>query len=471
VSGSLRLAGASSTPYWLDSPHRPETRPRLMDDDEADLVVVGGGLTGLWAALLALEEQPGRDVLLLEGHRLAWAASGRNGGFCAASLTHGLSNGHDRWAGELAQLARLGRENLDAIEAAVRRHGIDCDLRRSGELDVAVEPWQLDGLAEEHELALSVGESSQLLDAAGTRALVDSPTYLGGRYDARGVAMVDPARLVWGLADAVERLGGRIRESTRVLDVLDLGAARADRRGGVVVRTPDGSVRAQQVVLGTNVFPSPVKRYRPYVVPVWDHVIVTEPLSDDQLATIGWSAGNGVGDSGNQFHYYRLTPDRRLLFGGYDALYYFGGDMTSRRARSERTEHLLADHLVQTFPALGGLRVTHAWGGAIDTCTRFSAFWGVSHGGRVASVLGYTGLGVGASRFGAQVCLDLLARRDNERTALAMVRSKPVPFPPEPLRWTGIQLTRRAIARADARQGRRGVWLRALDRAGLGFDS
>ena len=470
MSAPLRLGGASSTPFWLDSPHRPDPRPRLMDDDEADLVVVGGGLTGLWAALLALEEQPGRDVLVLEGHRMAWAASGRNGGFCAASLTHGLSNGHDRWPDELPDLARLGRENLDAIEAAVARHGIDCDFRRSGELDVAVEPWQLDGLAEEHELAASVGESSQLLDASGTRALVDSPTYLGGRFDPRGVAMVDPARLVWGLADAVERLGGRIRESTRVLDVLDLGEGGA-RPGRVVVRTPDASVRARQVVLGTNVFPSPVKRYRPYVVPVWDHVIVTEPLTDEQVAEIGWAGRPGVGDAGNQFHYYRLTPDRRLLFGGYDALYYFGGDMTARRARSERTEHLLADHLVQTFPGLRGLRVTHAWGGAIDTCTRFSAFWGLTHGGRVASVLGYTGLGVGASRFGAQVCLDLLAGRENERTRLDMVRRKPVPFPPEPLRWTGIQLTRRAIARADARQGRRGLWLKALDRAGLGFDS
>ncbi len=471
MTAPLQLAGASSTPYWLDSPHRPDARPRLMDDDEADLVVVGGGLTGLWTALLALEEQPGRDVLLLEGHRLAWAASGRNGGFCAASLTHGLSNGHERWPDELPLLARLGRENLDGIEQTLQRYGIDCDFARVGELDVAVEPWQLDGLAEQHELALSVGDSSRLLDARALRAVVDSPTYLGGRYDEQGVAMVDPARLVWGLAAAVEQLGGRIRESTRVLDVLDLGAGSGGRGGGVVVRTPNGSVRARQVVLGTNVFPSPVKRYRAYVVPVWDHVIVTEPLSDGQLATIGWSGGQGVGDSGNQFHYYRLTPDRRLLFGGYDALYYFGGDMTARRTRNERTEQLLAQHLVDTFPALRGLQVTHAWGGAIDTCTRFSAFWGLTHGGRVASVLGYTGLGVGASRFGAQVSLDLLARRENERTALAMVRSKPVPFPPEPLRWTGIQLTRRAIARADARQGRRGLWLRALDRAGLGFDS
>lgn len=459
------LEGAGSTPFWLDQAQRPRPRPPLLDDVDADLVVVGGGFTGLWAALLALEEQPGRDVVLLEGHHLGWAASGRNGGFCAASLTHGLANGLERWPGEMPQLLRLGRQNLDAIEQAVARYGIDCGFERTGELDVAVEPWQLEGLHEEHERARSLGLDLQLLDAGQTRALVDSPTYLGGLHDPQGVAMLDPARLVWGLAAAVERLGGRLHESTRVLDLHDLGKDR------IVVRTSGGSVRARQVVLGTNVFPSPVRRRRPYVVPVWDHVLVTEPLGDAQVAALGWAGRQGVGDAGNRFHYYRLTDDRRLLWGGYDALYYFGNDMAGRRARNARTEVLLAAHLATTFPQLDGVRITHTWGGAIDTCTRFCAFWGLSHGGRVASVQGYTGLGVGATRFGAQVCLDLLAGRENERTALEMVRRKPLPFPPEPLRWTGIQLTRRALARADVRQGRRGPWLRTLDRFGLGFDS
>ncbi|WP_426566520.1 NAD(P)/FAD-dependent oxidoreductase [Angustibacter sp. McL0619] len=461
----LRLAGASSTPFWLDQPQRPPGRPAQGGDLRADLVVVGGGLTGLWAALLALQEQPGRDVLVLDGHRLAWAASGRNGGFCSASITHGISNGLERWPDEMALLTRLGLENLDGIERAIAQYGIDCGFRRSGELDVAVEPWQLEGLAEEHEAAGRLGLSSELLDAAQTRALVDSPTYLGARLERDSVAMVDPARLVWGLADAVEGLGGRIHESTRVLDVHDLGPE------GILVRTPAGSVRARQVVLGTNVFPSPVRRYRPYLVPVWDHVLVTEPLPPDVVAGLRWDQRMGVGDSGNQFHYYRLTDDDRLLFGGYDALYYFGNDLTGRRARNEQTEQVLAEHLLTTFPSLDGVRVTHTWGGAIDTCTRFCAFWGLTHGGRVAAVQGYTGLGVGASRFGAQVCLDLLAGRQNERTSLEMVRRKPLPFPPEPFRWTGIQLTRRAIARADAADGRRGPWLRTLDRLGLGFDS
>jgi glycine/D-amino acid oxidase-like deaminating enzyme len=461
----VRLEGASSAPFWLDRPERPEPRPALAGPARTDLLVVGGGFTGLWAALLALEEQPGRDVVVLDAGRLGWAASGRNGGFCAASLTHGLANGVRRWPDELPLLLRLGRDNLAAIEDALRRYGIDCGWERTGELDVAVELCQLAALEEDYEAGRRLGLDLRLLDGEGARALVSSPTYHGGLLDPDGVALVDPGRLVWGLASAVQRLGGRIHEGTRVLEVGTSGSRE------VVVTTNRGVVRADQVVLGTNAFPSPLRRHRPYTVPVWDHVLVTEPLSDRRLADLGWSGRQGVGDAGNQFHYYRLTPDGRLLWGGYDALYYFGGDLSVRRSRNAGTEALLAEHLAATFPQLDGVRVTHTWGGAIDTCTRFSPFWSLTHGGRVAAVQGYTGLGVGASRFGAQVCLDLLAGRRNERTGLEMVRRRPVPFPPEPVRWTGIQLTRRALARADAREGRRGPWLRTLDRLGLGFDS
>lgn len=160
-----------------------------------------------------------------------------------------------------------------------------------------------------------------------------------------------------------------------------------------------------------------------------------------------------------------------MVWGGYDAIYYFGSDLRARRARRASTEQALAEHFLTTFPQLAGVRFGHAWGGAIDTCTRFTAFWGRGLGGKAVSVQGYTGLGVGASRFGAQVALDLVDGRETERTALEMVRRRPLPFPPEPARWAGITLTRRSIARADTRDGRRDLWLRTLDRLGLGFDS
>ena len=455
---------AGDVPLWLDDPQRPAPRPALDGDVSCDLAVVGGGLAGLWTALLAVEAEPGRDVVLLEGARLGWAASGRNGGFCSASLTHGLANALDRWPEDVPELQRLGHANLDEIEATLSRLGIECDFVRGGELNVAVAPWQLEGLAEMHAAARRLGEESELLDAAQTRALVDSPTYLGAQFATRGTALLHPGKLVWGLAAAAEPLGVRIHERTRVTGLRDEG----DR---VRLATAHGTVRARRVMLATSAFPSPLRRVRPFVVPVWDHVLATEPLTVQQRQAIGWAGGFGVADSGNLFHYYRMTADGRLVFGGYDALYYFGSDLDARRSRRPATEQLLARHLLETFPQLDGVRFSHVWAGAIDTCTRFTAFWERAMGGKLVAVQGYTGLGVGASRFGAQVALDLLDGLRTERTELRLVRTRPVPFPPEPLRWAGIQVTRRAIAHADANGGHRGPWLRLLDRLGLGFDS
>lgn len=463
-----RLEGAAAAAFWLAQAEaegrRPAPRAGLDGDREVDLVVVGGGLTGLWAALQALEEEPSRDVLLIDGGRLAWAASGRNGGFCSASLTHGWANGMRRWPTEMPALVRLGRENLDAIEDSVARYGIDCDFDRRGEITVAVAAWQVESLRAVQEVASRLGVRLERLDAAAVRSRVGSPTYLAGLRDPDGTALVDPARLVWGLADAVTRLGGEIVERTRVTGLRDEG----DR---VRVETATGAVGARQVILATNAFPSPLHRVRPFVVPVWDHVLVTEPLTAAQRAALGWHGGEGLSDAGNMFHYYRLTPDGRLLWGGYDALYYFGSDLSSRRMRRPATEAVLLDHLEQTFPVLSGIGVSHVWAGAIDTCTRFTPFWTRAMGGRAVAVQGFTGLGVGSSRFAAGVCLDLLAGRSSERSGLAMVRRPPLPFPPEPLRWGAITATRKAISRAESRQGRRGPWLRTLDRLGLGFDS
>ncbi|MEX2102265.1 MAG: FAD-dependent oxidoreductase, partial [Actinomycetota bacterium] len=194
-------------------------------------------------------------------------------------------------------------------------------------------------------------------------------------------------------------------------------------------------------------------------------------LSESQWASIGWRNRQGIGEMPNQFHYFRVTADGRILWGGYDAIYRFGNGVDSRFEERPQTFALLATHFFQTFPQLEGLRFSHRWAGAIDTCSRFSVFFGTALDGRVAYAAGYTGLGVGATRFGARVALDLVDGSDTARTRLRMVRKKPIPFPPEPLRYLGIQLTRRALERADRRHGRRGPWLRLLDALGLGFDS
>jgi glycine/D-amino acid oxidase-like deaminating enzyme len=458
------LADAEPGSFWLSDPARPAAEPQLVEHLTADLVVVGAGYTGLWTALLAKEADPAREVVMLEGHEVGWAASGRNGGFCAASLTHGPANGLARWPDEMPTLLRLGRDNLTGIEATLERYSIDAEWERTGSLDVATASWQVDELGAHAEDVRRLGEKVELLDADEVRALVGSPTYLAGLLDREGTALVHPAKLAWGLRDACLSLGVRLYERSEVTSLSIQGS-------GVVARTAYGSVGASRAALATNVFPSLLRRARPYVVPVWDYVLVTEPLSAEQRAAIGWQGRQGVGDAGNQFHYYRLTADDRILWGGYDAVYHYGNGMGARFDHDAEVYAGLAEHFFATFPQLEGLRFAWRWGGAIDTCTRFCAFWGTAHEGRTAYVSGYTGLGVGATRFGAQTLLDLLDGRESERTSLQMVRSKPIPFPPEPLRSLGIQLTRRSIARADANGGRRNLWLRGLDRLGLGFDS
>ncbi|CAM5545692.1 FAD-dependent oxidoreductase [Streptomyces californicus] len=459
------LSGVKPVPFWLDDPERPDALPALTGDEHTDLLVVGGGYSGLWTALIAKERDPDRDVVLIEGHEVGWAASGRNGGFCAASLTHGLANGVERWPDEIAKLEELGERNLDAIEAAVARYGIDCEFERTGEIDVATEPHQLQELREWHEEIVKLGITGvDFLDRDALRAEVDSPTFLGGLWDRRGVAMLHPAKLAWGLKRACRELGVRIYEHTRGLELARSGE-------GMAVRTPYGRVFARRVALGTNIFPSLVKRVRPYTVPVYDYALMTEPLTPAQLESIGWKGRQGLGDSANQFHYFRLSADNRILWGGYDAIYPYGGKLNADLDQRPETFLKLAEQFFTCFPQLSGVRFSHAWGGAIDTCSRFTAFFGTAHQGRVAYAAGYTGLGVGSTRFGADVMLDLLSGEETERTRLEMVRSKPMPFPPEPFAWAGIEITRRSLAHADDNGGRRNLWLKTMDKLGLGFDS
>jgi len=451
--------------WWLDSdPLEPEARSSLIGDVGADLCVVGAGYTGLWTALLAKERDPQRSVVVVEQYETGAGASGRNGGFCSASLTHGFGNGMRRFASEMPEIERMGRANLDEIEETIRRYGIECDFERTGELRVAVEPWQLEDMLEEARLRNEMGDHVEVLSREEIQSRIHSPIYEGAIFDPDGTALVDPARLVWGLERACLSLGVSIYENSKVVRLEDV-------EGGVRVHTPYGAVTAPRVALATNVFPSLVRAARKYVVPVFDYQLVTEPLTPAQRESIGWAQREGISDAGNQFHYYRLTEDGSILWGGYDAIYNFRGKVQRDYDFNAETFATLAAHFLKTFPQLAGIKFTHGWGGAIDTCTRFSPFWGTAHDGRVAYVMGFTGLGVGATRFGAQTMLDLLDGVDSERTRLAMVRRKPLPFPPEPLRWFFIRVTQWSIRRADENQGRRNLWLKLLDRLGLGFDS
>lgn len=448
---------------WLDqtdAAHEP-----LIGHARADVAIVGGGFTGLWTALALTDRDPSLRIVVLEASRVGAGASGRNGGFIDPSLTHGIHNGVSHFPDELDVLQRLGRQNLDELVAFVRDHDISCDLELVGAIDVATAPWQARELEDSIEVYERGGERVKLLDAQEVRAEVDSPTYVAGIARLDGGGLVDPGALVRGLARVARERGVVIHEGSPVTDLRAHGT-------GVAVTTPAGRVLADQAVLATNAYSHRVlPQLRHWFVPVYDYVLVTEPLRPDQRARIGWQGRQGLADTANQFHYYRLTPDDRILWGGYDAIYHYGNGVGPRHDHRRTTYDLLARNFRTTFPQLADVRFERWWGGPIATTTRFTATFGAALGGRAVWALGYTGLGVAASRFAGRVLTDRLLDPGSSLLELRFTSTRPVPFPPEPVRWIGVQATRRAIARADRRQGRRGPWLTALERFGVGFDS
>ncbi|WP_332603138.1 NAD(P)/FAD-dependent oxidoreductase [Arthrobacter sp. S2(2024)] len=457
------LSSTVRYPFWLDSSEAPEPLPPLDGHDLCDLAVIGGGYTGLWTALIAKEQHPERTVVLLEASRVGGEASGRNGGFCEASLVHGESNGELHLPAENEKLTQLGLENLQGILSTLEKYGIDCDLQSSGRLQVATEEHQVQWLRDEAN-----GPQHRFYSKSELGELIKSDAFLAGLWTKGDTVLVNPAKLAWGLRRVCLQLGVRIYESTPALKLKDRGIT-------VEIITHSGAVTANKVALATNAFPSLLKRHRFYTVPVYDYALVTEPLTEQQRQAIGWTVPHGLSDLNNRFHYARPIIDDdgqwRILYGGYDALYRFGGKIDAAHYDSEATYRKLVAHFIATFPELSDLKFSHAWGGVIDTCSRFFAFFDISMRGKVAYCAGFTGLGVAATRFGARAMLDLLSGQETQITMLEMVRRKPLPFPPEPVAWLGVKAMSAALFRADRRKGRRGPLLRIMDAIGMGFDS
>jgi glycine/D-amino acid oxidase-like deaminating enzyme len=457
-------AGAIS--YWLAASETGPARPPLGADRRADVAIIGAGFTGLWTALALSDSDPGLRVVVFEAESVGFGASGRNGGFCSASLTHGLANGIRHFPDELAILEREGVDNLRALVAFTRMHGIDCDLEETGILDVADQPHQVEEFRAWVDEAAAWGEELEFMDRDRMQSEVHSPLWQAGLYRKPGRDVVlDPAKLVRGLARSAENRGVTIHESSRVTAV-------ERRAGGVRVRTANGAVvSADHVVVATSAYSGWMPRLLNHFVPVYDYVLVSDPMTPQQRESIGWRRRQGMSDGNNQFHYFRLTADDRILWGGYDAIYHFNNGVGSRFDRRPATFAMLEAQFRAVFPQLDDLAFRYRWGGAIDTTSRFTVTFGQGLGGRLTYALGYTGLGVGASRWAGGVVRDFILRPDSDLLKLRFVQTRPIPFPPEPLRFAAVEAVRHELARADRNEGRRGLFLRTLDGLGIGFDS
>lgn len=455
--------------YWLRDPAPEGTADPPLADGETravDVAIIGAGFTGLWTAIALTDTDPSLRVAILEMETVSFGASGRNGGFCEASLTHGLANGIKHFLDELEVLEREGIDNLDGLVRFTREHSIDCDLEETGTLSFADQRYQVDEYRAWVDEAAEYGEHLEFLDREAARAEVHSPLWQAGLYRPPGRdVLVDPAKLCRGIARVARERGVTIHEHARVLSL-------ERRAGGVMVTTSGGaSIRADQVVVATSAYSAWVSRLSSVFVPVYDYVLVSDPLTPDQRASIGWERRQGLSDGNNQFHYFRLTSDDRILWGGYDAIHYRGSRVAPELDRRPASFARLEAQFFRAFPELEGLGFPYRWGGAIDTTSRFTVAFGDLLGGRVHYAVGYTGLGVGASRWAGGVVRDRILRPDEDRLRLRLVTSPPIPFPPEPLRSFAVDTVRRELDRADREDGRRGLILRTLDAIGVGFDS
>jgi glycine/D-amino acid oxidase-like deaminating enzyme len=355
------------------------------------------------------------------------------------------------------------KELLETLE----RYNIDARYEKTGRLELALNPQAAADLHSEYEEAKAEAKDVVWYDKDAVREQVNSPTFFGGMWHREGQdGVVDPARLCWGLKNILlNQHGVRIFEGTRLLDIEAVG------KQGMKAKCEGGVISSDKILMATNAFTSPIREIRRSVIPVWDYQIATEPLTDEQLDSIAWGKSRqALSDHVNMFHYFRLTRDNRITYGGGGAVrYYFNRGIDEKYADVPTLYEQLAKEFFETFPQLDGVKFSNKWGGIIATSSRFCMVPGVAYDGRLAWSVGYTGHGVSASRFGARIGIELLGYEPSDILDMQFVTRKTLPWAPEPFRWLGVKFTQNALMKADRNGGKRGLWLKLLDRLGLGF--
>jgi glycine/D-amino acid oxidase-like deaminating enzyme len=423
--------------WWLEEAGDvAPTRP-LEGDAAADVVIVGGGYLGMWTAWQLLELEPELDVVLLESAVCGHGPSGRNGGFC--ETLWGDAPTLREQAGDTAALAvcRASEEAVRGIGAWCEQNGVDAWFREAPMLSVATTESQLDAWSDNVNAAAALGAPDEVsaLSADDVQSRCASPLFLGGA-EYRLNATVHPARLALGLRARLLERGVRIHERTAATQVGDEGAT-----------TRTGRIRAGATVFAVNSATAGFSGFRLSLAVASSHIVLTEPVPD-VLEDLGWTGGEAIVDSRTLVHYMRTTRDGRIVFGWGGGTMGVGGRRTDRLELDRAVVEETRAALVRFFPQTRGREVTHAWGGPIDVSPTHLPIFGSR--GRVHHGFGFTGNGVGPSYVGGEILARLALGRSDERTRLAIVDPPRKLFPPEPFRYAGGSLIRRALMAKDA---------------------
>ncbi|WP_206660170.1 MULTISPECIES: FAD-dependent oxidoreductase [unclassified Streptomyces] len=434
--------------FWYADDGLPAARRPLAGDASADVVIVGGGYTGLWTAYYLKKAAPFLRITVLEQKFCGYGASGRNGGW----LYNGIA-GRDRYAelhGHEAAV-RLQKAMNDTVDEVVRvagEEGIEADVHKGGVLEVATTPAQLARLRAFHEHELSYGEKDrELYDAGETAERIKVADAVGASWTPHG-ARLHPAKLVKGLAAAVEALGVTIHESTPVTEIRPKHAV-----------TPYGTVRAPYVLRCTEGFTAGLKGLRRTWLPMNSSMIATEPLTDAQWECVGWEGRETLGDMAHAYMYAQRTADGRIALGGRGAPYRFGSRTDSDGRTQQATIEALREILVRFFPSLAGVGIAHAWSGVLGVPRDWCATVTLDRSTGIGWAGGYVGSGVATTNLAARTLTDLVQLDSGqggrtELTDLPWVGHKVRKWEPEPLRWLGVQGMYATYRAADRRERR-----------------
>ncbi len=428
----------AARPLWWDAA-APPTRPALDDDTTVDVCIVGGGLTGLWTAYYLLRADPSLSVLVMEAQHVGFGASGRNGGWVSAlyptppeviAKKHGQQAARDQYAAL--------RESVQEVGRVVEAEEIDCGFRQGGTIVVARSRAQRARAEEEVRHAEHWGLGTQWLDRDEATARLDASGTLGATYNPH-CARVQPFRLVLGVAEAVERLRGRIVEHTAVSGI-ESGFVRTER--GPVVR-------ARHIIRATEAWTSHLPGSTRRVAPVYSLVVATEPLTEQQWDRIGLAQRETFSEHRHVIVYGQRSVDGRLVFGGRGAPYHFRSGIRPDFDEDPKVFETLRRSLRQMFPVLESVSFTHAWGGALGVPRDWQPSVGYDTGTGLGWAGGYVGDGVALTNLSGRTLSELVTGRHTSISSLPWVHHRSRSWEPEPLRWLGINAGLQVAALAD----------------------
>ena len=425
--------------HWWQQIGIPPRRPQLPGYIDCDVAIVGAGFTGLWSAYYLKQARPDLRIIVVEQQHVGYGASGRNGGWLTNSITGGREQYVKTFGTKAAEhFQRTMNETVDEVIRVTQAEDIEADVVKAGEFSVAYTPAQEARLrafatAEQQWQSTDVhllerDEATARINVANTRAAVWHPH----------AARVHPAKLVKGLAEAVERLGVTIYEGTAVQEI----------RPGVL-STDRGIVRSESIVRATEGFTANLKGLKRLWLPMNSSLIVTEPLAPHIWDAIGWENGEVLGDFAHVYMYAQRTADNRIAFGGRGVPYRFGSRTDDDGTTQVVTARKLSELLYQFFPVASGARIDHVWSGVLGVPRDWSATVGFDHQSGIAWAGGYVGTGVTATNLAGRTIRDLVLRQYTELVTLPWVNHRVRKWEPEPLRWLATRGLYRAYGIAD----------------------